>query len=244
MFTCGRASINNHTEATRGDARVTHNAVRKGDAFGNVLQSISVAYGRNLNAAGVQLAPASQSGAPPDLKTNASAFAQPEQATSLITLTENIFTRVIDQPDTYPPPIPSETFAYELTRPTRPDDSAVYLFADLQSLADVAAKISYEVVPDLSQTQKRLLDDLRILYLKDDLAAPLPSGQMGSLGLVYETYKLAITSNLAQQVFITRNSNPNKPADVTSLNTLRSGEGGFVNCQGDGSWGIPSCNRR
>lgn len=240
FFTHARETIDHHHERNPADPRVTHNAVLKVDAFGNVLQSISVAYGRNLNAAGVQLAPASQSGAPPDLKTNASAFAQPEQATSLITLTENIFTRVIDQPDTYRTPMPSETFAYELTRPTRPDDSAVYLFADLQSLADGAAKISYEVVPDLSQTQKRLLDDVRILYLKDDLAAPLPSGQMGSLGLVYETYKLAITSNLAQQVFITGNSNPNKPADVTSLNTLLSGEGGFVNSQGDGDWWIPS----
>src|SRR5258708_21724392 len=147
MFTCGRASINNHGDGRPGDPGVTHNGVLKVDAFGNVLQGISVAYGRNLNAAGVQLAPASQSGAPPDLKTNASAFAQPEQATSLITLTENIFTRVIDQPDTYRTPMPSETFAYELTRPTRPDDSAVYLFADLQSLADGAANISYEIVP-------------------------------------------------------------------------------------------------
>ena len=237
FFTHARETIDHHHERDPVDPRVTHNAVLKSDAFGNVLQSISVAYGRNLNSPDVQLAPP---GAPPDLTSDASAFAQSEQATALITLAENTFTGAIGGPDAYRTPMLSETCAYELTRPARPDDSGVYLFIDLQSLANAAAQISYEVVPDLTQIEKRLVNDTRILYLKDDLSGPLPLGQLDSLGLVYETYKLAFTSNLAEQVFVAGNPNPNKPADPTSLNTLLSAEGGYVNNEGDNVWWIPS----
>ena len=240
FFTHARETIDHHHERNLADPRVTHNAVLKVDTFGNLVQSISVAYGRNLNSPGVQLAPAAASGTPPDLATDASAFAQPEQATALITLTENTFTVLIDQPAAYRTAMPVETFVYELTRPPRPDGSAVYLFTDLQALANAAVEIAYEVVPDLTLIQKRLVDDVRILYLNDDLSGPLTPGQIGSLGLVHQTYKLALTSNLAQQVFITGNSNPNRPADVASLSSLLAGEGGYVNSQDDGNWWIPS----
>ena len=85
-----------------------------------------------------------------------------------------------------------------------------------------------------------MIEDVRICYLKDDLSGPLPPGQMDSLGLVYETYKLAFPASLPQQIFITGNSNPNKPADVASLNAILSGEGAYVNSQGDSDWWIPS----
>ena len=240
FFTHARETIDHHLERDLADPRVTHDVVLKVDAFGNVLQSISTAYGRNLNAPGVQVAPASAPGTPPDLATDASIYAQSEQATALITLAENTFTVLIDQPTAYRTPMPAETFAYELTRPARPDDSAVYLFTDLQTSANAAVEIAYEVVPDLTLIQKRLVNDVRILYLKDDLSGPLTPGQIGYLGLIYQTYKLALTSNLVQQVFITGNSNPNRPADVASLSSLLSGEGGYVNSQGDSNWWIPS----
>jgi RHS repeat-associated protein len=240
FFTQARESIDHHYERNPGDPRVAHTAVLKADTFGNVLQCISVAYGRNLNSSGVQPAPSIAPGTPPDLATDASAFAQLEQATALITLSQNTFTDAIDQPNAYRAPAPAETLSYELTRSPRPDDSVAYVFTDLQALADAAVQISYEAVPDLTLIQKRLVEDVRILYLKDDLSGPLPLGQLDSLGLVYETYKLAFTSNLAAQVFIAGNSNPNKPADAASLSTLLSGESGYVNSQGDANWWIPS----
>jgi RHS repeat-associated protein len=240
FFVHARETIDHHYERNPADPRITHSAVLKADAFGNVLQSVSAAYGRNLNSPGVKLAPIALPGIPPDLTKDPSAFAQSEQATTLITLSENTFTAAIDQPDTYRTPAPSETCTYELTRPSRPDDSMVYSFADLQGLANTAAKISYETVPDFSLIQKRLVEDARILYLKDDLSGPLPLGQMDSLGLVYETYKLTLTSTLTEQVFITGNANPNKPADVAALDAILSAEGGYVNSQGDRDWWIPS----
>jgi RHS repeat-associated protein len=242
FFTHAREAIDHHHERNPADPRVTHNAVLKADPYGNVLQSISVAYGRNLNSPGVQLAPPTAPGTTPDLSTDGSAFAQSEQATALITLNENTFTNAIDEhePDFYRTPMPAETCTYELTRPTRPDDSLIYLFADLETLASSAAAISYESVPNLTLIQKRLLDHVRILYLKDDLSGVLPLRQLDSLGLVYETYKLALTANLAQRIFVSGNSNPNRPADIPSLNTILSGAGGYVNSQGDSDWWIPS----
>jgi RHS repeat-associated protein len=240
FFVHGRETIDHHHERNPADPHVIQSAVLRADAFGNVLQSVSVAYGRSLNSPGVQLAPVTVPGAPPDLTKDMSAFAQSEQATTLITLTENTFTGAIDQPETYRMPMPSETCTYELTKPARPDDSAVYSFADLQDLANTATKISYETVPDPTLIQKRLVENVRVLYLKDDLAGPLSLGQMNSLGLVYEAYKLAFTSNLAEQVFITGNSNPNRPVDADSLNAILSSEGGYVNSEGNGDWRIPS----
>jgi len=240
FFTHARETIDHHNERNPNDPRVSHNAVLNVDAFGNVLQSISAAYGRDLNTPGVQPAPSAPPGTPPDLKTDASLFAQPEQATALLTLTENTVTRLIDKVDAYRTPMPSETCSYELTRPARPDDSVVYSFADLRDLANTAAKISYEVVPDLAKTQKRLIKDVRTVYLQDDLSGPLPPGQMDPLGLVCETYKLAFTAGLAQQIFISGNSNPNKPASAASLDTILSNEGAYVHSQGDSDWWIPS----
>ncbi len=253
FFAHARETIDYHMERNPADLRVTHSAVLKVDPFGDVLQSISVAYGRNLNTSGLQPAPAPVAGAAPNLALDPSAFAQPEQLGALLTLNENTYTAPIDVDDAYRGPIPSETCVYELTRPARPDDSAVYSFDDLNSLATTAVEIPYESPPDQTKTQKRLITDVRTLYFKNDLSGPAAFGQTESLGLVYETYKLALTANLAQQIFLGGNTNPNKPASAAALNAILSGagsvaanggytnsDGGYVNSQGDANWWIPS----
>lgn len=240
FFTHPRETIDHHCERNPSDPRTTHNAILKVDPFGGVLQSISIAYGRNLNATGVQLAPVSVPASPPDLSLDASDFAQSEQTTALFTLSENAFTNLIDNPTAYRTPAPSETRTYDVTRPTRPDDSVVYSFSELQAIANQALEIPYEATPDLTTIQKRLIEKVRVLYLKDDLSGPLPPGQIDSLGLNYETYKLALTSALAQQVFVADNTNSNKPANAAALNDILSNAGGYVNSQGDSDWWIPS----
>jgi len=240
FFSHARETIDHACERNPSDPRITHNVVLKVDSFGGVLQSISAAYGRNLTAPGVQLAPAETQIVPPDLSVDLSNFAQPEQATARFTLAENTFTNSIDNPNVYRVPATSETRAYELTLPTRPDDSIVYSLTELQALASQAVEIPYEATPNPTAIQKRLLGKGRVLYLKNDLSGPLPPGQMDSLGLIYQSYTLALTSSLAQQLFITSNSNPNKPADIGALNNILSMEAGYVNSQGDADWWIPS----
>ena len=115
-----------------------------------------------------------------------------------------------------------------------------------------SVEIPYEAKPDLSVIQKRLIDDVRTLYLKDDLSGPLPPGQMDSLGFAYQSYKLAMTANLADQIFVTGNTNPNEPT-TAGLSAILSGvgatngsgayinsDGGYVHSQGDSDWWTPS----
>lgn len=248
FFAHPRETINYYHERKPADPRVTHSAVLDVNPFGNILQNVSVAYGRNLNSAGAQLAPSG----PPDLTVNSSTFVQPEQTIPLLTLTENRYTRYIDEPDAYRTPMPSEICAYELTRPSRADESVIYSFSDLQGLASAAVEILYEDAPNAHLTQKRLFEDVRTLYLKDDLSGPMPPDRMDSLGLAYESYKLSMTAGLAQRIFVTNNTNPNKP-DANSLNAFISSVGaasasgayannggGYVNSNGDTDWWIPS----
>jgi RHS repeat-associated protein len=253
FFSHARETLTHRQERNPADPRVTHEAVLQSDPFGNILQRISVAYGRNVTASGLPAAPAAVSGTAPNLAVDPSAFVAAEQQVALLTLDENTFTSVIDTADAYRGPLPAETLVYELTRPPRPDDSVVYGFSDLTALAASAVVIAYESAPDPTQTQKRLVEDVRTLYYKNDLSGPAAFGQTESLGLVYETYKLALTSNLAEQVFLNNNPNPNKPANAASLAAIladvgslaasggfTNGGGGYVNSQGDANWWLPS----
>ncbi|HEV3115357.1 MAG TPA: SpvB/TcaC N-terminal domain-containing protein, partial [Candidatus Binataceae bacterium] len=242
FFTHARETIDYHLERNPADPRVTHSAVLKVDNFGDVLQSISVAYGRNQAGSGLSSAPLPVPGVAPDQTKDPSVYLQPEQLGALLTLSENSFTSPIDNPGAaYRGPLPWEACVYELTRPARPDESVVFSFDDLNTLATTAVEISYEITPDSSKTQKRLIDDTRTLYYIDDLSGPATFGQTDSLGLVYETYKLALTANLAQQIFVNGSSNANRPVSAAALDAILSGSsGGYVNSQGDTNWWIPS----
>ena len=246
FFTHARETIDYHHERNPADPRVTHEAVLQADPFGNVLQSVNAAYGRNLQRSGLQLAPVPGPGVAPDLTQDASTYAQPEQLTALLTLRANSFTNFIDDPGAYRAPTTAETQNYQLTRPVRADDSVIYSFDELNGLAASAAEISYETAPDPAKIQKRLIEDVRTLYRPDDMGAAagdakalLPPGQLESLALPGESYTLAFTAGLAAATFINGNANPNKPA-AAQLAAIFSPEGGYVNSQGDANWWIPS----
>jgi len=48
---------------------------------------------------------------------------------------------------------------------------------------------------------RRAIEWVRTLYRKDDLTGLLPLGQLASLGLPGESYKLAFTPGLLTQIF-------------------------------------------
>ena len=252
FFSHARETLDYHQERNPADPRVSHEAVLQADPFGNVLRSISVAYGRNVTASGLPLASASVPGTSPNLEVDPSAFVPSEQVGALLSLKENTFTFLIDNAGAYRAPVPTESFVYELTRPVRSDDSVIYSFSDLTALVAAAVEIAYESAPDPVKTQKRLVEDLRTLYYKNDLTGAAAFGYTESLGLVYETYKLALTANLAQQIFVNDNANPKKPATTAALTSIladtgglsasgyTNSGGGYVNSQGDTNWWIPS----
>jgi hypothetical protein len=63
------------------------------------------------------------------------------------------------------------------------------------------AEIAYHAIPNRSDAQKRLVEHVRMLFFDENLRDPLPFGQLNTLGLPYETYKLALTDELLATVF-------------------------------------------
>jgi RHS repeat-associated protein len=82
---------------------------------------------------------------------------------------------------------------------------------------------------------RRLIEHVRTLYRRDDLTELLPLGVFDALALPGETYKLAFTSGLLNQVY-QRGHEPLLPTDPANL--LRT-EGGYVP-DDKGNWWVSS----
>jgi len=76
-------------------------------------------------------------------------------------------------------------------------------------LTDVPA-IAYHALPKRTTPEKRLVEHQRLLFFKDGpsdpdaLKKPHPLGRVGRLGLLYETYRLALTEELLGAVFASK----------------------------------------
>jgi len=245
FFTHPREVISFHTERDPDDPRIQHALTLAVDDYGNVRRALAIGYGRRNPSTDPALEPKDRE----------------KQTRTLITYTESRFTHPIDEtlknqdgsiryPDTYRTPLPAETQTYELTG-FEPKDGADRFtltewtekdFARLKS----AAKIGYEETADLAQEQKRLIEDVRTRYRKDDLTALSSLGEVESLALPGETYTLSLTPGLLDQVF--RRQRAGQPDEALLpnpgpvLDALLGGkgedQGGYVNI--DGNWWIPS----
>jgi RHS repeat-associated protein len=210
---------------TLADPRVSHQMTLKVDDFGNVERSVAIGYPRR---------------SVPDRL--------PEQTETHITLTVNRFINSPDHKDWYRVGLPAETQTYEIVKPPEPavtDTSvALFRFENIRTLTeglfgldrdepDPSKTLPYEKwnwskAPP-GETKLRLIEHERTLYRKDDLTGFLLLGQLDSLALPYESYKLALTPGLVTQVFDA------KVSDATITN-----EGRYVHTEGDSNWWIPS----
>jgi RHS repeat-associated protein len=207
FFTHSSESLDYHYERNPADPRIGHALTLAVDDYGNVLKSVAIGYQRR--------APAFD-----------------EQGQSLATLTESEYTNAVLEDDAYRTPLPAEVKTYELTAPTVAGANPL-AFAAVGAAAAAASEIAYELQPTAGQTQKRLIGQLRTLYRKNDLSAFLPVGDIESLTLPGESYKLAFTPGLLD-IFQVNVS----PADLTA--TLTGAEAEYRNLDGDGRLWIPS----
>jgi RHS repeat-associated protein len=213
-------SVSYHYERNPTDPRISHTLMLQVDAFGNPLKSLAIGYGRRQPD--------------PALPTHAD---QDKQAQTFITYTENSVTNRIDDPihdpNNYRTPLLSEARTYELTGFTPADNAKRFSFdewiANDFAQLNEAVEIKYEETADLTKKQKRLIEQVRTLYRKDDLTALLPLGVIEPLALPGESYKLAFTPKLLTKVYGAR---------VT--NTMLAKDGGYVHSEGDANWWIPS----
>ncbi|MEG3838645.1 SpvB/TcaC N-terminal domain-containing protein [Microcoleus sp. herbarium14] len=219
------------------DPRVTHAMTLEVDAFGNGLKSVAIAYPRRI----------------PRFPEQGQIQGQPNKGKPLITYTENRFTNKpngdLNNPDWYRIGVPIETRTYEITglEITGLSSFVPYSLDFIRNkLQEIESRlqetnpipkpeIAYEEAPDGS-LQRRTIERVRTLYRKDSEAnttdlTPLPLGQIDSLALPCESFKLAFTPGLLAQVYSSKLTS-------SELNTLLSNEGKYV--QQDGGWWIPS----
>jgi RHS repeat-associated protein len=218
FFAHERETIDYRYERNPADPRITHAMTLEVDKFGNELKSVAIAYPRRK-------------------------YAYPEQAKTLITYTENQVTNKSYEDTWYRIGLPIETRTYELTgytlssgnrfhrsdfvQPNPNCPNAVVLIFD--------SEIDYEDQPTCSK-QRRLIEQVRSLYRPDSEAntvnpISLPLGEIESLALPSESFKLAFTPGLLTQVFSSKITG-------SDLSELLSSEGKYV--QHQGKWWIPS----
>jgi RHS repeat-associated protein len=200
------------------DPRVTHALTLEVDGFGNVLKSAAIGYGRRQ----------------PDLSLLPED--QARQTQTLVTYTENQVTKdhdtgavVIDTADDYRTPLPAEARTYEITGLTLPAGHLRFTLEEMLTAGTGAVPITYEQTPIPGVRQKRLIEHVRTLYRRNDLTGALPLGDLQSLALPFESYKLTFTPGLVTAVYGTR---------VT--NVMLDAEGRYVHTEGDANWWIPS----
>ncbi|MBP1692558.1 MAG: repeat-associated core domain protein [Chloroflexi bacterium] len=186
------------------DPRISHRYTLSVDPLGNPLQTAIVGYPRR-----------------PVLGR------QPEQNHPYITITQNQYANQTGELDWYRAGAQVETCTYEMTGLA--PAGVVFTIAELLTGLTTANEIPYEMKPAGNVLQKRRISHSRTLYKRDDLAGALSSGQIGALGLVYETYRLVLTSGLVGLVYSGKVTSP-----------MLTNEAHYIHSQGDSDWWAPS----
>jgi RHS repeat-associated protein len=208
FWVCGCQTLSYHYERHPADPRISHELTLEADEFGNVLKSAAVTYPRRV--ADPSLSPAERA----------------VQDRLFLTYTENRVANRPEEPDWYRIGVPVETRTYELTGLGPPD--GLFENSGLLAAATGATAIDYEQSPALRAVQKRLIEQVRTVYLSDDLAGPLPLGRIGSHALVHETLKLTLTPGLVAELYEGRVTDEILVGD------------GYVHAADDPNWWIPS----
>ncbi|NGO54716.1 SpvB/TcaC N-terminal domain-containing protein [Allomesorhizobium camelthorni] len=242
FVTLPREAITFHYERNPADPRIQHALTLEVDDVGNVLKQVTIGYGRR-----------------------ASPLAEPwdrnQQTRALLSYAENRVSsdhdtgrHAIDRDDHYRVPLPFETRTFELTGYMPTGAAGRYQASDFvePDLADPGRwrhKFIDEVPYDAAATTnpcRRLVECMRTIYRRDDLTGLLPLGALQPLALPGETYKLAFTPGLLDQVFLRpRQGEPDDallPAAerATLLGGQEGHQGGYVDLDGNGNWWIPS----
>lgn len=205
FFTHPRETITFHYERDRDDPRIGHSLTLAVDDYGNVLTSASIGYARRR----------------PEIE---------EQGRVLATVSINQYTNAVLQRDAHRTPLPSQVSTYELTAPALRGTEPL-AFDMVERLIASAQAISYESKPREGQIEKRLLERQRWLYRRNNLESLLPLGEVESMALPGQAYKLALTSGLLE-VFRSRVT----PREMRAI--LR--DAGYSDLEGDGPFWIPS----
>lgn len=236
FFAHDRETIDYHYERNPADPRITHVMTLEVDEYGNGLKSVAIAYPRRI----------------PEFPEQGQIQGQPNQGKPLITYTENRVTNKPNETNWYRIGVPIETRTYEITGleltglPSFVPFTLDFIRNKLKEIETrwlqapnsiPKPEIDYEEVPDGS-LQRRLIERVRSLYRKDSEAnttdpTPLSLGEVESLALPCESFKLAFTPGLLTQVYSSKIA-------AGDLTTLLSDDGKYRQQADVAGWWIPS----
>jgi len=200
-------------ERNAEDPRIAHTLNIKLDEYGNVLESASVVYPRLVADASLP------------------AETQQEQSKTVIIYSQHQFTNDVFGNDVYRLRLPSEVKTFELKGVNKSNTCyAVDEFTDILDDANSDTAFYHEIEKPLlaGKAQKRLVEHVRSIYYQNLLSGPLLLHQLESLALPFESYQLAYTPELVNDIF------------GSKVNAALLTEGKFTNSEGDNNWWIRS----
>jgi RHS repeat-associated protein len=177
-------AITYHYERDLADPRIAHTFNLQIDEYGNVEKSISIVYGRR----------GTDTLLPDQISAGIKNQILQEQQKDHVKLEENDFTNDIISSSVYRLRQPCQQKSFELTGITSSDP--YFSLQDLNDALRTASFLPYEQLATSGVIQKRIIEHKRILYTSDDVSTPLPFGEIGALGISYESYQLAFTEAL------------------------------------------------
>lgn len=175
------------------DPRIAHSINLSIDELGNVKESLAIVYpriGRHMDNT---------------LPAGAEDLIADIQRTRHVVYTVNSFTNDVDDASGYRLRTPHEVKTYELTG-LSPDKGFYFTIDELRHPKAPKItpanfhEIAYHILPNGTTEEKRLIENKRVVYFNIDLINAESPGVLNHLALPYETYTLALTSDLLTNI--------------------------------------------
>jgi RHS repeat-associated protein len=273
FFTHPCEAISIHYERNPEDPRIQHELTLAVDPFGNVLKSVAIGYGRRMDS--------SDSAVSKDDKEKQRlihiTYTENEYTNEIIDTLDDYRT---------PLPAQSSTYEVRKAEQDKSSDGITQLYGfnvikgHINQAGDGKHDIDYEDIGFAQAKQavgndkndikdeknkyfRRLIEQLRTLYRPDDLGSAqnnpfqlLPLKTLQPMGLPGESYKLAFTPGLLEQVFTRPHDGQSNENLLPNFDEVLTGQGGdhggylqsqtlkadgrFLNTDPDNHWWIPS----
>jgi RHS repeat-associated protein len=210
-------------ERDETDPRIAHTLNTQIDELGQIVQTASVVYPRK------------------QVNMSLPAAIQAKQAQTHIIYSHHHYTNDVITAEDHRLRVMAGSDSYEITGLS--PSGELFQPGDFENILTTGStEIQYHQDPTAGSIERRLIERVRTLYSQDNLSGPLPLGVLESKGIGYESYQLAYTPELLQDIF------GNKlPADPSALEDLlgandtdgTSSQGKFVHLN-DTNWWIRS----
>jgi RHS repeat-associated protein len=196
------------------DPRVAHTLNLQFDEYANVLQSVAVTYPRLGKFGDATLSNDALNLIDGVQKELHLAYTETRYTNDIVPVKEN---DVWQNLDVHRLPVPCEVLTYELRGISPAEkldltetEKRYFTLDELrrfrlstfhQSSGEDVTGLAYHEVAKGETSEQRLVEHVRILFFAEDLKNPLPFREQGRLGLLFKTYKLALTDDLLNAVF-------------------------------------------